>query len=53
MVILVMKNKAVQFALNWRGDNHGIKQSESVYRKNGKTISQSEAYKAVRKKAFE
>jgi len=49
----VMKNKALQFALKWRNDNNGKKQDESVYRNNGKTISQSEAYKSARKKIFE
>ena len=48
----VMKNEAVQFALKWRNHNDGKKQSESVYRENGKTISKSEAYKALRKNVF-
>ena len=49
----IMKNKAVQFALNWKNDNNGRKQNESVFRNNGKKISKSEAYKSVRKKVFE
>ena len=49
----VMKNEAVQFALKWKNDNDGKKQSESVYRRNGKTISKSEAYRALRKNVFD
>jgi hypothetical protein len=49
----IMKNKAVQFALNWKDDNHGEKQNESVFRKNGKIISKSEAYKITHKQAFD
>jgi len=50
---VVMKNEAVQFALKWRNDNVGKKQNESVYRGNGKAISKSEAYRALRKNVFE
>ena len=49
----VTKNEAVQFALKWRNENVGIKQSESVYRENGKVISKSEAYIALRKNVFD
>jgi len=50
---VVMKNEAIQFALNWKNDNDGKKQSESVYRENGKVISKSEAYKALRQNVFD
>jgi hypothetical protein len=49
----IMKNKVVQFALNWKNSNHGRKQNENVFRNNGKKISKSEAYKSIHKKVFE
>jgi hypothetical protein len=50
---VVMNKEAVQFALTWKGENHGSKQNENVFRENGKKISKSETYKNIHKKIFE
>lgn len=49
----ICNNKALQFALNWRNNNHGKKQKETVFRDNGKTIAHSESYNSLQKNLFE
>jgi hypothetical protein len=50
---IIRENKAVQFALNWKDENQGTKQDESVFRENGKRIAKSKTYKSAHKEVFE
>lgn len=49
----ISNNEAIQFALNWRNNNHGKKQKETVYRENGKTIANSKSYNSLQQNLFE